>query len=532
MYKPHTHANIHVTLRCCACLHRLLVVCLLAAQDLLQGLLKLALPRVAGQLLAREALHQVQEGHAAAGPPVLLGDEGAYGGVVDHAAVGLQEVLAGLLHGHLREHVAVVVAAGLVSEDVRDSDHGQRGGAAPHALLHLGRQPLHALRRELRLRQLVERALEVGHREHAPQGEDRVGVAAADVLLQQLPGHDLAFAVAAVAAAPGGVAHQGVHEHALVLGVGHGHRRALLGEERRGLRDVRHVGRVAGLVHQRRQRRVARADLLRVRQGREVRNRGLPGAVGAHPCGLGPVAETIGVLALAVEQVQGHCGALVVDAQRCVRPDPTVHGLLEGEVGVQLLCDITREHEVRVPGLQGVLALLRDELPARLLQLLPGALLQGVEDAEEALLAEPLGLGHLVVVKVDVAKGLGHTVPQLHQLHEAVVADKGADGLEPLEAGLARGLVRICAHHVAEAHRGELHEALPWHFSAELHLVPRGLQRAFDAGGFLPERPRSLVLHDVALEGPLEHPKDLGLVLAGLPALEPLARLLQALGVC
>jgi len=68
---------------------------------------------------------------------------------------------------------------------------------------------------------------------------------------------------------------------------------------------------------------------------------GLPRSVSAHPRRLRPVAEAVGVLALTIEQVERHARAFVGNAERREGASPLFDGLLEGEVRIELLGDVT-----------------------------------------------------------------------------------------------------------------------------------------------------------------------------------------------
>mmetsp|Transcript_5310 Transcript_5310/g.13555 ORF Transcript_5310/g.13555 Transcript_5310/m.13555 type:complete len:201 (+) Transcript_5310:1925-2527(+) len=171
----------------------------------------------------------------------------------------------------------------------------------------------------------------------------------AHVLLDKAPRQRLALAVGGVPAPPRGVADERVEEHRLQLGVRDGGGRALLREERRRHPDVGEVRGVPRLVHQRGEPRQPGADRGRVGERGEVSDGRLPCAVGLHPRGLRPVAEAVGVLALPVEKVEVHARARVRDAQRGERAPPLLDRLLEGEVRVELLGDVARHRERRVP---------------------------------------------------------------------------------------------------------------------------------------------------------------------------------------
>jgi len=255
-----------------------------------------------------------------------------------------------------------------------------------------------------------------------------------------------------------------------------------------------------------------------VGERRGVRHGRLEGAVGLDPSWLGPVAEPVAVLALAVEQVEPHARPLVRDAQRGEGAAPLLDGALEGEVRVELLRDRARHHVRRVVRQQRRLALGGGEVGARLLHQRAGALLERVEHPEEGALAEPLRLRHLVVVKVLVAELARHRVAGADELDEAVRRHELANRAQPLPAGLARRLAPVDAHLRAQAHGRQLDEGAVEH-RAEPHLVARVLERALDRGALLAQGERSLGLHDVAAEGALKDgeggPLRLGEVGAG-----------------
>ena len=181
------------------------------------------------QGLPREVLHHLQEpGVSRAREPVRREELRADLGVIDDVAVLAVKVLSGLVHRHLREHVAVVVARGLVAGDVRHGHERPPGETALDLTLDVVRDRGDVLGGEVRLGHLVQRLLEVRHRDHAAQLKHLVRMLLADGTLQEIPRHGRAGAIASVATEPSGVAAQRIEEHRLRLRERHGEGRALL----------------------------------------------------------------------------------------------------------------------------------------------------------------------------------------------------------------------------------------------------------------------------------------------------------------
>mmetsp|Transcript_41138 Transcript_41138/g.102331 ORF Transcript_41138/g.102331 Transcript_41138/m.102331 type:complete len:262 (+) Transcript_41138:671-1456(+) len=151
-------------------------------------------PRLAGERRARERLHEAEEGLRVARRPIGLGQRGSDRRVVDDVPVALHEEGTRLVDGHLCEHVAVVVARGLVGEQVRHRQQRARGGAALDVELHLLGELQDGVSTQLIVRHLIQRLLEVRHRQHAAQREHLVRVRRAHICLDEGPRQALAGA--------------------------------------------------------------------------------------------------------------------------------------------------------------------------------------------------------------------------------------------------------------------------------------------------------------------------------------------------
>mmetsp|Transcript_33904 Transcript_33904/g.112156 ORF Transcript_33904/g.112156 Transcript_33904/m.112156 type:complete len:263 (+) Transcript_33904:2101-2889(+) len=135
----------------------------LLLEELVDRLLQRGHPRVAGEWLASQSLDEAQKWLRVAGPPVRVPQRGAHPRVVDDDSVARGEEGARLVHGHLCKHVPVVVAGGLVREQVRHRQQRPPARAALDARLHLVGERLDGGGAQLCVGELVQRLLEVGH---------------------------------------------------------------------------------------------------------------------------------------------------------------------------------------------------------------------------------------------------------------------------------------------------------------------------------------------------------------------------------
>ena len=143
-------------------------------------------------------------------------------------------------------------------------------------------------------------------------------------------------------------------------------------------------------------------DRVRRRQARQPRLGGQPRALDRHARQLRPVAETVGVLPLAVAQVEHERrrAAAEAHAERREGARPDGHGVLERKVRVERALRLAGERRGPGPGLEGRGALgSRQPLAGRRGEG-PCAALELVEDLEELALGHGLGGAGLEVVKV------------------------------------------------------------------------------------------------------------------------------------
>eukprot|EP00982_Pelagococcus_subviridis_P003327 25120-Pelagococcus_subviridis.AAC.2 len=194
---------------------------------------------------------------------------------------------------------------------------------------------------------------------------------------------------------------------------------------------------VPALVHQRRQRGVPAADLVRGREAREVSLAGVPRPVRASMRRDGPVAKPVRILPRAVAQVEAHLRASVRDPHRGERPTPHLRRVLEREIRVEIARQLAAERVGEVPRLERVRALLLLELLERRLQQRRRGGFEPVEHLEASLLVKPLRLRHFHVVKVFVPQRPRESVALGDDLGEAVREEKRSGGARRLPARLS-----------------------------------------------------------------------------------------------
>mmetsp|Transcript_75 Transcript_75/g.218 ORF Transcript_75/g.218 Transcript_75/m.218 type:complete len:400 (+) Transcript_75:714-1913(+) len=388
--------------------------------------------------------------------------------------------------------------------------HGEqrpRGESALDLLFHLVGEGFDGLRRDVLVGHFVQRLLKVGDSYHSPQPKHFVRMGGLQVLLHEVPGQWLPIARNGIFGTPRRVSHQRIQKHALQLCVCDGSWGSFLRKQRRGHGNIREMRGMSRLVHQGGQARHARSHSGGIGEARKMRRRGLQGPVRPHPGRLGPVAEPVRVLPLPVQQVQVHRGAAVDNVHRGERPAPLFDRLLERKIFVHLARDVPGHQKAAVPRRQGFRPpLLVGEPCSRRLHDGPRPLLQPVEDDKELVLPESLRLGDLVIVVVLISEGLGHGVPRPHEFHEPILHDEVANFGQPVVAGPPNHPVGIDPQPRPEPDARHLLEP-PADRRAEDELVPLALQMSFDGGRRGAEFPGLLGFHDVALEGPLEHPQ-------------------------
>ena len=111
-----------------------------------------------------------------------------------------------------------------------------------------------SFRSDLRLWQLVQGLLKVGHRDHCTERKHLVRVVGAEVALDKLPRDWLAIPVPGVPSPPSSITHERVEKHGLELSIRDAGGSTLLCKQRRWLLDIGKVRRVSRLVHQRSER--------------------------------------------------------------------------------------------------------------------------------------------------------------------------------------------------------------------------------------------------------------------------------------
>ena len=140
--------------------------------------------------------------------------------------------------------------------------------------------------------------------------------------------------VLSVLGPPGGIPHERIQKHGLVLSIGNARRRPLLAEERTRLFDVGEVRCVARFVHERVERGESAPYGGRIGEARKVGFGRHKTAVGLHPGADGPVTESVAVFVLAVQQVKGHGGVAVSNVHSRVGTNVVLHGFAERKVRV------------------------------------------------------------------------------------------------------------------------------------------------------------------------------------------------------
>ena len=132
--------------------------------------------------VAREVAHQTEKARlTAARAPVLGLELGSDVRIIDDVPLSVEEVFARLVHGHLREHVAVVVRRRFIRQDVRDAHERSAGETALDLFLDLVRDAQDVFLGQLVLRKLVERLFKVRHGDHRAKRHHLVRVLFANV---------------------------------------------------------------------------------------------------------------------------------------------------------------------------------------------------------------------------------------------------------------------------------------------------------------------------------------------------------------
>mmetsp|Transcript_38492 Transcript_38492/g.115478 ORF Transcript_38492/g.115478 Transcript_38492/m.115478 type:complete len:444 (+) Transcript_38492:535-1866(+) len=412
------------------------------------------------------------------------------------------------MNAHFGERVPLIIAAGLVADQMRDAQQRPRTRSALNLRLDLVRQRNHPRLRHLLLLQFVQCLLVIAHRQHPPQREHRERLRRTYLLLDHLEGYGRARGgMTGVLRPPRRVPHEAVEEHGLILGVRDRRRGAFLGEEGTRLTDVGEVCRVARLVHQCGQGGQSGSDGGGVRQTRKVGPTGNPGAVGLDPGGNRPVTEAVGILAGTIEQVQGHGGIFVPDAHGGVGTNVSLDRFGEGKVRIHLLDHRTRHHISHIPRLQRGRSEPPFQFPPSLLHERPRPHLQPVQYFEQPSLPEPLGVRYRIIVIILESQLPRELVPELHYFDEPVRAHERTDRAQSFERGPARRFVRRRPHHIPQRH-GRRRDEPPSSSRvrivvvSQFHAVPFHFQRRFDAVRLLPDRFRFGRRHGIAFARP------------------------------
>ena len=372
--------------------------------------------------------------------PVMLGEQRADGRVVGEVTETALEEGPGLVDRHVRQQVAVVCSSRLLVQQVRNAQ--QRPGRrrfAQDLQLAGASQLQHRRRREFCVGDPVQGALEVWHHQQAALLVGAEGLGGGDALTHQRIGNRFTGCVAGVALEPVGIGQQAVAEHRLGLGVGHRCRREFLRKAGRVLRHVGEVRRVAALVEQRVDGARSAADLVRLGFGREVDLAGNPVPVLVVESGNRPVAETILVLALALEQVELHARAAVADAQALEALDPAPQALGEWQIRVDLARDITRTVKAQVPALGRVRAVRGAQLGQCAHVGAARARLEIMQDGKQLVAGHLLVLAHLVVKVVVETLRARKRIALAHDVQKAVLQHPVLELHQRVVRALARG---------------------------------------------------------------------------------------------
>ena len=122
-------------------------------------------------------------------------------------------MLSSLVHGHLCEHVSVVVCGRLVGQDVRHAHQRTTAETSLNLFFNLISDAANVFRRQLIFRKLVQSLLKVRHGDHPAQRHDLIRVLLSNISFNQLPRNDVALAILRVSRLPRSVFAQGVEKH-------------------------------------------------------------------------------------------------------------------------------------------------------------------------------------------------------------------------------------------------------------------------------------------------------------------------------
>mmetsp|Transcript_898 Transcript_898/g.1529 ORF Transcript_898/g.1529 Transcript_898/m.1529 type:complete len:273 (+) Transcript_898:643-1461(+) len=251
--------------------------------------------------------------------PIRVCQSGPDRWIVHDVTIALQNKCPGLMYAHFCQNVRMVVATCFVANNVR---HAQKRTGTQSTLdvpFNVIGQHLDLLSSDILIRKFIQSFLKIRNTQHGPESTDFERMRRLYFLLDDFKGDRIAIGIEGVLGTPRSIVNECIEKHALTFRQGRTEGWVFLTKQRARLLDAAEMGSMTSLMKKRSDCSMSTADCFWVsKRGKVCRGR-LPSPVGFDPSHLRPVAKSIRVFVLALQQIKIHGRSFVFDVHFSIR---------------------------------------------------------------------------------------------------------------------------------------------------------------------------------------------------------------------